>query len=520
MNIWIASMECAGIVEAGGVKNVTYSLCNEFSKLGHKVTLLIPSFKTTDYSLIDFASSKIINKKIMHCGKEEAVFYKKGKHKNNFDVVFFNHPSFTEKEGVYTYTENEAKLNSDFIKGSGHKDCLFMDSLFAKGVVTYATSISKASLPQIIHCQDASTAIIPSLCKNENSLSNTKFVVTIHNAGPAYHHEFSSVGQAAWYTNLAEDDLRKAMNNGKVEPFLLAKNSGAYLTTVSEHYASELCDCKYCNETDGLSNIFCEQKIKIKGITNGIDFSSYDPVDTQKSKLPYAFNPQTLELQGKKDCRNYFLHQVLQNKNDFEGIVIYGTLENKEKCNDDIYLVYHGRVTSQKGLPVLLEAIPVLLNNFSNIRFLITGQGEVSLENAIKQITQDYRGSVVFVNGYNKKIARLTNAIGDFIILPSHFEPCGLEDFISQIYGTLPIAHKTGGFNKIINNKTGFLYTNNNAQSLISKVSEVITIKKYAPSVIENMIKETSVYLQENYLWEKVIKNKYIPFFEEILKNN
>ena len=161
-----------------------------------------------------------------------------------------------------------------------------------------------------------------------------------------------------------------------------------------------------------------------------------------------------------------------------------------------------------------------LINNFSNVRFIISGQGELALENELISLCKTFDGKVIFLNGYNRESARLVDAVGDFIVLPSFFEPCGLEDFIAQIYGTLPVANSTGGLNKIINNKTGFLYTNNNSDSLIAKLSEVISIKKYNPKIIDKMIKETSSYIQDNYLWENVIKTRYIPFFEKILKKN
>lgn len=514
-------MECAGIVEAGGVKNVTYSLCKEFARLGNKVTLLIPSFASTEYKNITFSKDEVISSEIQHCGKEEYVYYKKGLFNcDNFDVVFFNHKSFGEKEGVYTYTSREAKKNPEFVKGNGHKDCLFMDSLFAKGVIKYSELIPENQIPDIIHCQDASTAIIPALSNLNPKLNRTKFVVTIHNAGPAYHHNFASIGEAAWYTGLNENLLKSSLNDDKVEPFLLAYNSKAYLSTVSDEYAKELCNPVYSDETEGLAKIFYDKKIEIKGITNGIDYENYDPSNTEISKLPFTFNPQTLDLEGKKQCRKYFVQKVLSQREKYEGVTIYGNFNNIENCNDEIYIVYHGRVTGQKGLPVLLDAIPALLNNFSNIRFLIAGQGEITLENSIKEYTEKYKGSVIFINGYNKEITRLTNAIGDFIILPSHFEPCGLEDFISQIYGTLPIAHKTGGLNKIVDKKTGFLYTNNTPEALIAKISEVATIKQYNPEFINNMITFTIEYLKENYLWNKVIKNKYLPFFNSILEKN
>lgn len=521
MKIWVVSMECSGIVEAGGVKNVTFSLCKEFQKLGNEVTLFIPAFKTTDYKSIIFDKDSFAAKtEIFHCGKNETVSYKKGKCINgDFQVIFMEHPSFLEKEGVYTYTANENRQNPEFVKGHGHKDMLFMDSLFAKSVIHFSNFIETKDIPDFIHCQDASTALIPGFGAENQTFDSTKFIVTIHNAGPAYHHNFSSIGEASWYTGFNQDLLYKSLNNDKVEPFLIAANVNASLSTVSEEYAKELCNPIYASETEGLSQCFNNKNIQIMGITNGIDYEGYDPTDINNSKLPYAFNPGTKDLQGKADCRSYFVKKVLKNRQKYSDVSIYGELENANNCNKEIYIVYHGRVTWQKGLPVLMEAIPAILNNFSNVRFLITGQGEVALENSIKEITEKYKGSVVFINGYNKELARLTNAIGDFIVLPSHFEPCGLEDFISQIFGTLPVAHKTGGLNKIVNGKTGFLYSQNTKEALIAKLSEVITIKIYKPEVIEDMIQYTDQYIKNNYLWPIVIKTKYMPYFKKNMKN-
>lgn len=519
MNLWIVSMECAGIAEAGGVKNVTFSLCNEFAKINENVTLFIPIYKCSSFDLVkDFQKDIISDVKIEHCGKTEIVSYSSGKCViGNFNIVFINHNSFSSKEGVYTYTENEHKENPSFIKGNGHIDGLFMDSLFAKAVCKYSDYIDSKNIPDIIHCQDASTALIPTFAKTSEKLNTAKSVVTIHNAGPAYHHSFTSVGEAAWYTGFNENVLSAALNKQNVEPFLLAANSGAFFTTVSEEYAKEITNPLFEQETEGLSKIFNSMNLEIKGITNGIDFERYDPRDTEISCLPFAFNPETLDLHGKINCKEYFVKNILTN-DCYEGVSIYGTLDFNTEIKDQIFIVYHGRVTGQKGISVLLKAIPAIVNNYENVNFIIAGQGEVSIENEILEMTKGLKGKVVFLNGYNKKLARLTNAIGDFIVLPSFFEPCGLEDFISQIFGTLPIANKTGGLNKILNYKTGFLYTNNTPESLIAKLSEVITIKKYEPKIIDSMIKDAYKHIQEKYLWSMVIKNEYLPYFKNILK--
>ena len=519
MKFWIVSMECAGIAEAGGVKNVSFSLCKELALAGHSVTLFIPFFKCTSFSLIkENKKAAALNLNIPMCSKEESVAYKKAVcTQGNFDVVFVHHPCFEEKEGVYTYTASEQEKNPDFVKGFGHKDTPFMDSLFCKAVSHYGSAIDSSEIPDIIHCQDASCSLVPCFASKLTVFQKTSFVVTIHNAGPAYHHNFSSIGEAAWYTGLSQAELSDALNDSKVEPFLLAVNSGAHLTTVSEHYAKELIDPFNIAETEGLSPIFFNRYTNIKGITNGIDYERYNPTDIKESHLPFAFNPETGDLEGKYKCRQYCVDQLQFSQID--GVKTYGQINVKpQEKEKEIFISYHGRITNQKGISVLIKAIPAILNNYESVKFIIAGQGEIAIEKELVELCNRFAGKVIFLNGYNKEAARLVNAIGDFIVLPSFFEPCGLEDFISQIYGTLPIANATGGLNKILDYETGFLYKNNTPENLIAKLSEVIALKLYHPKKIEEMIKTAATYIHTNYLWRSVIDNEYIPFFKSILK--
>lgn len=521
MKLWIVSMECAGIAEAGGVKNVTFSLCNEFSKLNNKVTLFIPVFKCNSWAHIKNLNKNAAEAEIYLCGESQTVTYSTAEFDtSDFSIVFVNHPSFAEKEGVYTYTENEECLDCSHKKGSGHTDALFKDILFQKAVCQYAMMQKKADLPEIIHCQDASTATLPALLAQEKKLSKIKTVVTIHNCGPAYHHNFSSVGEAAWYTDLPVSILYKSQNRSMIEPFLLAAESGAHLTTVSEDYAKELTDPENYDLTDGLAPIFYERKIKITGITNGFDFDRYNPADKNASLLPFEFNPEKRDLDGKWKCRKFFIQNVINTENyDCSGVKKYGKLDCSSDFSKEIYIAYHGRFASQKGLNILASSVPVILETFPFVRFVFMGQGEVDLENAIIDLTKLFPGKITYLNGYNQSIARMVCAINDFIVLPSYFEPCGLEDFIAQVYGTLPVAHRTGGLNKIINEKSGYLYDRNSSECLTAKLCEVIMIKKLKAGEITKVIKSAASYIHKEYLWKTVVQKKYIPFFKEILKN-
>lgn len=147
---------------------------------------------------------------------------------------------------------------------------------------------------------------LPALIRNfrRSNFFATKFIVSIHNAGPYYHHEFASVSEAKSYTGLPETVLARATNSGRVEPYLLASES-AVLSTVSPWYAEELLDAND-SFTDGLSRIFAERKTRIVGITNGFDSARYSPEDTSLSTLPFPFSPENLDLEGKWKTREFF----------------------------------------------------------------------------------------------------------------------------------------------------------------------------------------------------------------------
>lgn len=521
MVIWLASMECAGISEAGGVKDVANALCRGFDKAGEKVTLFIPAFGCTSYeNILDFEDLSDLYVDIDMCCKLERVTFSTGTISDSgAKVVFINHPSFASKQGVYVYTEEEQKENPCHVKGAGHEDMLFLDTLFSKAVAEYGRFTGEDEIPDIIHCHDASTAVIPCYVKKLQSQGlflKSKCVITIHNAGPAYHHDFQDINQARWYTGFSNDFLLECMNGARVEPYLMGA-SNSWLTTVSTFYAEELLDPKNNDLTDGLASAFAERNIKIEGITNGIDYNSYCPENPDVSMLPFSMNPRIGEFAGKIKNRSYLLSLCdgKKHKEDkyTKNLKVYGHIEVPE--NKPVYFVYHGRIVWQKGLPVLLDSIETILKIIPGARFMIGGQGSPETENQLERITEAFAGKVVFFKGYNSSMSRLLAASGDFMILPSLFEPCGLEDFIAQIYGTLPIAHATGGLKKIIDGETGYLYSENTVESLLNAVLTAVAAFYRGEDYHRGIIMWTADFIHNVYSWDFVIESKYLKFFKK-----
>ena len=529
MNIWMVTREYAGVAEAGGVKNVSCSLSETLVFLGHRVTVFIPMYGCTDISgLEDYCARCTKSIMVAACNGLHRVLFSRGM-LNGVEIVLVKNECFSSKRAVYTYTKAEESEDPSHRHGNGHLDSLLMNTIFQKAVVEYGLIGKNDSPPDIVHCQDAAAAMVPTFIDFERSQSpkakkvygETKCLVTIHNAGPGYHHEFHSLDEAAWYTGLPHSILVHGLNGACVEPFLLAEKT-ACLTTVSPQYAEEILSDQ--TDTAGLSRVFKERGSKIIGITNGIDISRYTPTDPKASLLPYRYNPETGDLAGKYRCRDFLLEKYACEKavdcGGIKDIETYGYLKEDSE-RELVYIAYHGRVVWQKGITVLTEAADRILEKNLPVRFIFIGQGQPELERELLRVALKYEGRCIYFHGYDRFLSRLCMASADLAIFPSYFEPCGLEDLIAQIFGTIPVAHATGGLCKIVDDETGFLYKKNCPEELESILVPLIEIKSRAGAdVFSKMISHTASNVRKEFSWKQVTQSRYIPLYESLVEKN
>ena len=462
-SVWMVSREYAGFAEAGGVKNVVKSLAEAAADYGFAVTVFLPRYGNILEPLNTCRGT--VNIRVgdtVHSVRYFELFRK------NIRFIFIDSDIFTEKKDIYTYCTEELdsfrqKLHRpDLKKGDGYVDSHEMNVLFQKAVYCYG--LRNHTAPHILHCHDAHTALLPaflSVCRVGKELFRyTRALITIHNAGDGYRQTFYSFEYASHITDLPNRVLENGRIDYTVEPFLVG-SAFADVTTVSPWYAKQLISPDHSPYSYLFSKSLAQKHIHITGITNGIDFAAYDPRNTERSGLPFTFDIQNDKFEGKYACRSFLLDK-LQTQTCaapmYEGIRQYGSISTQTQ-DRELYLMYHGRLVRQKGVDVLLKAIPHILDRSHALRFIVMGQGNPELEAEAINLTAALPGKFVYCKGYNRKAARLITAAADFIVLPSLFEPCGLEDLIAQVYGTIPIANAQGGLQKIINGKTGFLYT-------------------------------------------------------------
>ena len=464
-SVWLVTREYAGIAEAGGVKNVACSLAEGLVRQGCSTRVFIPR-----YGCVVQEGDFLFSCGITVAGNSYGVSFSSTVI-HGVTVVFVESPVYREKRAVYTYTSLEERDISGVVRGKGHLDVDILNMILQKAVIAYALHTGTA--PDVLHCQDAHTALLPALIRTapdcDRLFVGTAFIVTIHNAGPGYRQTIPGVSRAKKLTDLPEPVLERASLNGNIEPFLLAAEF-AQLTTVSPWYAEELTSAKYDHDTEGLSGEFERRHISVVGITNGIDIDRYDPRETDRSLLPYAFDPEDGSLAGKYQCRKEFFRRIRDGSfgND---ISCHGSIDDDPHA---VYFSYHGRIAWQKGLDVLAKSAQLVLDHVPEARFVVLGQGDPVLESNLVRMSMRYNGRFVFLGGYERSLARMAVATSDFLVLPSMFEPCGLEDYIGQIYGTIPVAHAVGGLKKIENGRNGFLYASKNSGNDIGELSRIL----------------------------------------------
>ncbi len=521
-SVWQVCREYAGIAEAGGVKNVVCSLSEALVRSGITVTVFMPFYGCIDKTLWKSAPPvPVISGEIeIACVLYQISFLKYSL--NGVDILLIDTPIFREKQSVYTYTLSEEKTVHGAFRGKGHNDVDILNLVLQRAVLYFAGACGSA--PDVLHCQDAHTALLPAFIRTDASYREqfieTVMIVTIHNAGPGYRQTIHSLERARALTGLPVEVLREAMLGETFEPFLLAAKF-SLLSTVSPWYANELIDPATKDKTGGLSLEFKRRGTRIVGITNGIDYARYDPRNTAVSLLPFAFDPQVPELSGKYRCRDRLLSLINQAALHIETLTYFGSLV---PAPDAVYFVYHGRIARQKGLSVLVQAATDVLARSTHSRFIITGQGDPDLEEIIEKLAVQHPGRVAFIRGYDRSVARLCVASSDFLVLPSIFEPCGLEDLIGQIFGTIPVAHAVGGLNKIQHRRTGYLYRDkkDDGRSLVRLLlvlSAKLSAARAKGAAISPpclcMIKAAAVNVTETFSWDKIVYTHYLPLYSE-----
>ena len=352
--------------------------------------------------------------------------------------------------------------------------------------------------PEIIHCNDNHEGLIPFLVKHKNLPYKT--LLTIHNLthqGKMSPDIIMKMGIDPSKCRVIRWEIKKKQINRLLEGIIHAD----LVNTVSPTYAKEILTERY---GAGLDELIENEKHKISGILNGLDYDTRCPLKDKnviyhyneteiKGNYPYKiYSP----IEGKK-MNKEFLQEKL-------GLTV----------SDEIPLIgFIGRFDSkQKGIELIHKMIRRV--NLKKFQFVILGEGEIEWVERFNWLARFYEKSVAYVSVFDDRLASQIYSACDFLLVPSKYEPCGLIQMIAMRYGTLPIVRATGGLkDSIIDGVDGFLFEDYSSFDLEKKLKDAVEIwqndkKKYQSMVLAAMTKDFS--------WNKSAK-EYINLYKKLL---
>lgn len=490
MIVYQVSREFYPFANAGGLKEVVTGIATGLSQKGHSSSVFIPFYgfnkKNSDHFLKKETFDLCIQGEIISISTYLT-------HYLDVDVYMFDFPSIANKNDVYTYTLEDEKINSSFKKGFGFIDTDRINITFQLAFLEYVTKYLVA--PDILSLHDGHTGLIPAIIKSNDIyrdiFKSSQIYFTIHNAGYAYHQR-SLAKSISDYNIIKKELLCTACFSSEVDPLCLAVLN-AIAITVSPYYAKEILDLKHEELSDGFGKFCNNNNIKITGITNGVaidHFKNLDIVGLPNVTLKKKFK---LELsQDIKICKE---------------LRVWGDID----LIDRPLFIFQNRITEQKGIDKLITVLESFLVSNSRSTFVIMGQGEDRYEKMLIDLVTRSSSNVCYIQGYNEIIANKLFLASDFFILTSLWEPCGLTDFEAQLAGSIPIVHKTGGLQKVINDVTGFVYKCFSELENVILNCENLFYDDFEK--IENIKYDAFKLIEDKYTWDKVLENEYLPIF-------
>jgi starch synthase len=476
MKILFVSSEVVPYIKTGGLADVSGALPKELIKRGHDVRIILP-----EYSKID---SQKFN--IESCSIEYSIpnFDYKAEIEKTVEPVFGMIIYFVKCDPYYAREE----LYDDY------KDNAERFIFFGKAVLELLKYIDWT--PDIIHCNDWQTGIVPALLKNaynqDNLYQNIRTLFTIHNMayqGVFPQEEFKFMGLPDSLFNLHALEYW-----GQI---CLLKAGLVYsdiINTVSETYAKEIQTSEF---GWGLEGVLSERQSDLYGILNGIDYEIWDPrID---SYIWYNYDENSLD-------RKLLNKQELQKECQLPQI--------------DVPIIgIISRLVDQKGFDLIEEIIDELMQ--LDFQLILAGTGTPRYHQLFTQIKENYPQKSAIYFKFDDQLAHKIEAGADFFLMPSRFEPCGLNQLISLRYGTIPIVRKIGGLaDSVIDIDSslpgvGFVFNNYDGQELLQKIKRALAFYTNTKRRI-TIIKHG---MQKDFSWA-VSAQKYEQLYQKAFQKN
>ena len=475
MKILFAASEAVPFCKTGGLADVAGSLPQALAASGDKVEVILPLYQRV--------SDAWRNELSFVCNIEVPLGWRR------VYCGLFR----MEKDGVTWYfVDNEYYFKRDALYG--HYDDGERFGFFSRAIVALLPSLE--FLPEVIHCNDWQTALVPIYLKDEcvrwPEVRGIKTVFTIHNI--EYQGRYGKetledlFGLApGWFA-----DGTVAMD-GDVNLLKGALMVCDAITAVSPTYAQEL---RHAFFAHGMQSVIERNAGKLHGVLNGIDMARYDP--STGTGIPHKFSVKSMA--GKAKNKAHLQEQM------------------RLTVNPDVPVIgIVSRLVSHKGLDLICQVFDQIMD--LNCQFVVLGSGDWNYEQFFEQKRNQYDGRMGLYRGYNEGLANTIYAGADLLLMPSKSEPCGLAQMIAMRYGTVPIVRETGGLKDTVHPYeswcgagNGFTFAGYNSGDMLYVIRQAVDLYYNNPTAFKQL-RRTG--MAEDFSWANSA-NSYNEIYRSI----
>jgi len=449
LSIVIAGSEVAGFARTGGLGDVLGALPQQLAKIGHRVKLFMPYYADID---IDGPKITTYDWTIDITIGDQVFPLTVGRHpvgRSGLEVLFLYNEELFDRPGLY----RDPETGRDYVDN----DLRF--AFFSRAVLETCQKLNLE--PHIVHCHDWQTALIPvylkTVYRDTPRFTQTKSVLTIHNLG--YQGVFE--GDRFGALGVPEDQFYAVTGPlefyGKINLLKGGIVHADRLTTVSEQYAKEIQTAEFGH---GLEGVLAARGDDLVGILNGVDYTVWSP--SRDKEIPYRYH--TANLSGKRMTRVELLNEA--------GLPI----------RDDAPLIgIVSRLADQKGFDLIQQVADRLFE--MNLQMIILGTGDDHYHQWLQSLEERYPDKLKVYLTFDDTLAHKIEAASDIFLMPSRYEPCGLNQLYSLKYGTVPVVRRVGGladtvtpFDPDTGQGTGFLFERYDAEDMLAAIRQAVSL--------------------------------------------
>ncbi len=474
--------------KTGGLADVAGALPEQLAALKHDVALITPKYRAVNLDRFDiFRVGRFSDLSVWLGGKQYAfnLLQREGSNRK-LQTYFIECDELFDRDGLYV----------DPKTGKDYPDNHLRFAFFARAALLVLERLDFR--PDIVNANDWQTALIPAYLKTAERhhpfFAETRTALTIHNVAfqglfPAEAFDVLGINKSYFYPTSPFEFW------GKVN-FLKAGIVFADLVnTVSETYAQEI---QSANEFGyGLEGVLHDKRASLFGVINGVDYDTWSPETDEMIASRYSVENLVGKVANKAELLRVSGFDAARIDKPLIGVI--------------------SRLADQKGFDLIEEIADELFE--LDFTFVLLGTGQEKYHELFKKIEKLYPNRVKVNLAFNEKLAHLIEAGADIFLMPSHFEPCGLNQMYSLKYGTIPVARKTGGladtitdYNEARSKATGILFEDYTGEALLAAIKQALDLYE-KKRTWQTLIKRA---MKKDFSWKKSAK-RYIELYEKAL---